>query len=92
MAVRNPTSGAILSAPSLRLDDDQSCPPPDPKRTKLEEAEARLPKMTEDPDTKIKFTEIPTKNYPEGATPAEITRHSMDHSFKLEQLLSNYKK
>ncbi|CAG7724724.1 unnamed protein product, partial [Allacma fusca] len=88
----SPTSGRILSAPELILDEDQSEPPGDPKRTKLEEAESKLPKMTEEPSCRINYTPIPTKVYPDGATPSEISRHSVDDSFRFELFLSSYTK
>ncbi|NXU48426.1 AAR2 protein, partial [Turnix velox] len=49
---------------------------------------ARLPQMEPRAGTKIRFTELPTQMYPEGSTPEEITRHSMDLSYALEQVLS----
>ncbi|XP_009872291.1 PREDICTED: protein AAR2 homolog, partial [Apaloderma vittatum] len=49
---------------------------------------ARLPRMEPRAGTRIRFTELPKQPYPEGATPAEVTRHSMDLSYALEQVLT----
>nr|7PJH_A Chain A, Protein AAR2 homolog [Homo sapiens] len=38
--------------------------------------------------TEIRFSELPTQMFPEGATPAEITKHSMDLSYALETVLN----
>ena len=40
-------------------------------------------------ELKIRFTVIPERKYPDGATPAEITKYSMDHSFALESMLQS---
>ena len=48
--------------------------------------------MPEEPSCKINYSTIPTKAYPEGATPSEITRHFMDSTFKFNLLLSSYSK
>ncbi|KFQ32974.1 Protein AAR2, partial [Mesitornis unicolor] len=37
--------------------------------------------------TEIRFTELPKQMYPDGATPEEITRHSMDLSYALQQVI-----
>ena len=43
----------------------------------------QLPSMECMPGTEIRYTSIPTRRYPEGATPAEITKHSMDATFQV---------
>ena len=48
-----------------------------------------LPNMEVVPGTEINFTVIPTKKYPENATPAEVTRYNMDHSYVLRTLIEN---
>lgn len=53
-----------------------------------QEGLARLPKMRPRAGTEIRFSELPTQMFPAGATPAEITRHSMDLSYALETVLS----
>ncbi|XP_061760359.1 protein AAR2 homolog isoform X2 [Nerophis ophidion] len=44
----------------------------------------RLPKMKEREGTQLRFSVIPEKTYPPGATPAQITQCSMDHTYALE--------
>jgi A1 cistron-splicing factor AAR2 len=53
----------------------------------IKEAESRLPQMQEVPAACLRFSKIPTELYPEGSTSAQITRHLIDVSFRLEQLL-----
>lgn len=53
-----------------------------------QEGLARLPEMKPRAGTEIRFSELPTQMFPAGATPAEITRHSMDLSYALETVLS----
>ncbi|XP_005512272.2 protein AAR2 homolog [Columba livia] len=48
---------------------------------------ARLPRMEPRAGTEIRFTELPTQMFPDGATPEEITRHSMDLSYALERVI-----
>ncbi|KAJ7414984.1 Protein AAR2 like protein [Willisornis vidua] len=48
---------------------------------------ARLPRMRPRAGTQIRFTELPRQLYPDGATPEEITRHSMDLSYALERVM-----
>ena len=50
-----------------------------------------LPVLHTQPGTGINFTTIPENSYPEGSTAAEITFHSLDTSFVLEQILSCWK-
>ncbi|XP_020785590.2 protein AAR2 homolog [Boleophthalmus pectinirostris] len=52
----------------------------------------RLPKMKHREGTELRFSVIPKKTYPPGATPAEITQCSMDHSYALDVVLENYYK
>lgn len=53
-----------------------------------QEGLARLPEMKPKAGTEIRFSQLPTQMFPAGATPAEITRHSMDLSYALETMLS----
>ncbi|XP_063236961.1 protein AAR2 homolog [Bacillus rossius redtenbacheri] len=50
--------------------------------------EALLPDMRPAPGTGLRFAEFPELRYPEGSTPAEVTRHSLDSSYVLEALLA----
>ncbi len=47
----------------------------------------RLPHMTTVHGTQIRFSHIPRQKYPVGASPAEMTKYSMDHSYVLDSLL-----
>lgn len=48
---------------------------------------ARLPRMRPRAGTQIRFSELPRQAFPDGATPEEITRHSMDLSYALERVM-----
>ncbi|KAL4228697.1 a1-alpha2 repression [Mactra antiquata] len=48
-----------------------------------------LPDLTAIAGTEMQFSKIPKKRYPEGATPQEITKHSMDSSYMLETMLQS---
>ncbi len=50
----------------------------------------QLPKMRHRPGTEIRYTSIPEERYPAGSTPSQITKHSMDSSYQLEQYLSKF--
>ncbi|MED6278752.1 hypothetical protein CHARACLAT_027151 [Characodon lateralis] len=57
----------------------------------MKEGLDRLPKMKQREGTELRFSVIPKKTYPPGASPAEITRCSMDLSYSLETVLEqNY--
>uniref|UniRef100_A0A8C5R821 Protein AAR2 homolog n=1 Tax=Leptobrachium leishanense TaxID=445787 RepID=A0A8C5R821_9ANUR len=47
------------------------------------EGMARLPLMKQKAGTEIRFSQLPDKMYPENASPAEVTLHSMDLSYAL---------
>ncbi|XP_046572116.1 protein AAR2 homolog [Haliotis rubra] len=49
-----------------------------------------LPRMTVLPGTSIRYSNITKRRYPPGATPAEVTRYSMDSSFLLETILNDW--
>jgi hypothetical protein len=86
----SPPSGRILSAPELTLDADQSAPPSAKRKlTDLEQAERKLPKMTENFESKIKYTMIPSENYPSGATPQEISKYQLDSTWKLQKVIDS---
>ncbi|MEE6506558.1 hypothetical protein FKM82_007727, partial [Ascaphus truei] len=51
---------------------------------------ARLPEMKQKDGTEIRFTPLPAKLYPDNATPAEVTHHSMDLSYALGCLLDTH--
>ncbi|XP_074148661.1 protein AAR2 homolog [Sminthopsis crassicaudata] len=64
-------------------------PPPCAAECKsYREGLARLPQMEQKAGTEIRFTKLPKQPYPDGASPAEITKHSMDLSYALETVIS----
>ena len=52
----------------------------------LREAEQMLPKLTEEKGTNVRFSRYEAK-YPLNSNAADITRHSMDLSYRINQLL-----
>ncbi|GFO14759.1 protein aar2 homolog [Plakobranchus ocellatus] len=56
------------------------------------QASKTLPELTSVEGTKIKYSEVPNKRYPAGATPSEITKYNMDSSYVLDLLLSRFDK
>ncbi|XP_049797667.1 protein AAR2 homolog isoform X2 [Schistocerca nitens] len=55
--------------------------------TAEEREERLLPALRPLPGTAPRLTPLPLQGWPRGATPAEVTRHSLDSSFKLDTLL-----
>ena len=53
-----------------------------------ESSEPRLPRMVSRPGTNIRYTDVSVRKYPQGSSPAEITRHSLDGTFQLSEFLS----
>ena len=49
----------------------------------------RLPTMKPVPGTQIRFTNIPRRKFPEGASPSDVTHYNMDHSYTLQTLLAS---
>jgi len=49
-----------------------------------------LPCMSANPASVIRFTPVAKHWYPDGASPAEVTKHSIDSSYILSTLLSTY--
>ena len=49
-----------------------------------------LPTLHAAPEAVIRFTPVPRRKYPEGATPEQVTKHSLDHSFVLKSILSTH--
>ncbi|XP_068453865.1 protein AAR2 homolog isoform X2 [Clinocottus analis] len=53
----------------------------------MKEGLERLPRMKPREGTELRFSVVPDRKYPPGATPAEITRCSLDQSYALEAVL-----
>ncbi|XP_076055423.1 protein AAR2 homolog isoform X1 [Oratosquilla oratoria] len=51
-----------------------------------------LPDMILRPGTEVRFTPFPNHPYPEGATPSEMTKHSIDSSYSFQHLLQQVEK
>ncbi|NXJ11471.1 AAR2 protein, partial [Odontophorus gujanensis] len=68
--------------------EGQKLPPYDAGCGSYAEGVARLPEMRPRAGTEIRFTELPRQTYPDGASPEEITRHSMDLSYALEKVIA----
>ncbi|XP_038062741.1 protein AAR2 homolog [Patiria miniata] len=95
-----PSCGKIFSAPQLIADDKtrtsaQRAELAESRRLEHPEgantsAEDLLPRMHNEPGTEIRFSPIPDRNYPVGASAAEITKYSMDLSYTLESMLRTH--
>jgi A1 cistron-splicing factor AAR2 len=57
----------------------------------LKQAESRLPEMSEIKSCSIRFSKIPKEFFPKGSDQSQITLHSIDMSYRLEQLLETQK-
>ncbi|XP_009677573.2 protein AAR2 homolog [Struthio camelus] len=77
----------VLAGKHTKDRAEQNLPPYDTECKSYAEGMARLPKMKLKAGTEIRFTELPKQMYPDGATPEEITRHSMDLSYALEKVI-----
>ncbi|XP_078092800.1 protein AAR2 homolog isoform X1 [Mustelus asterias] len=77
-----------LAMPHTKDRAEQNLLPYDTLCKSYEEGLARLPKMKVKAGTEIRFTTIPKQKYPNGASPAEITKCSMDFSFALDTVIN----
>ena len=59
--------------------------PQEPQHTRAtaSASEDAILSIQRDPETEIRFTEFPRQKYPEGASPTEISKCSMDSSYAL---------
>jgi len=66
---------------------------PEPRLRRSKTAEEReeelLPHLTPTPGTQVRVTPIPTRGFPEGASPQDITKHSLDPSFMLNSMIES---
>lgn len=65
---------------------------PNPKKrrrglTSEEKEDELLPDMKPIPGTELRLSKLPDKNYPDGASPTEITKYSLDTSYALDTYL-----
>ncbi|XP_046820365.1 protein AAR2 homolog isoform X1 [Vespa crabro] len=64
----------------------------DKTRFTVEEKEEQLlPDLKPIPGTELRLSQLPEKHYPDGATPTEITKHSLDSSYVLDIVLNKLK-
>ncbi|XP_010874124.1 protein AAR2 homolog isoform X2 [Esox lucius] len=68
---------------------EQNLPRNDTECQSMKEGLDKLPKMKPREGTALRFSPIPKKTYPPGATPAQITQCSMDLSYALDSLLES---
>lgn len=92
-----PLSGRICAfsdvVPELQLthtEDRAEQPRNDTACQSMREGLNRLPKMKQREGTELRFSVIPQKTYPPGATPAQITQCSLDLSYALQTVLNKY--
>ncbi|KAF7270858.1 hypothetical protein GWI33_016196 [Rhynchophorus ferrugineus] len=49
-----------------------------------------LPELKPKEGTNLRFSVFPVKSYPDGSSPSDITKHSLDSTYLFEQLISSY--
>lgn len=93
----SPICGFVRSALELEHCTDAARPrggESTPKRrrrsgiTAEEKEDELLPDMKPKPGTELRLSKIPNKQYPDNATPNEITKHSLDSSYALDTFLN----
>ncbi|XP_049770617.1 protein AAR2 homolog [Schistocerca cancellata] len=88
-----PECGQVRSAPEMAPTPSDGDGAEEGRRgrrsgaTAEEREERLLPALCPLPGTAPRLTPLPLQGWPRGATPAEVTRHSLDSSFKLDTLL-----
>ncbi|XP_072394415.1 protein AAR2 homolog [Diabrotica undecimpunctata] len=101
-----PLSGYVQSALELESCTDADRPRGKRKsedgETSAGQSSSKSPRLTEDTEhnflpnlkvkegTELRLTSFPERNYPENSTPSEITKHSLDSSYVLDQMISKY--
>ncbi|KAL1021589.1 hypothetical protein UPYG_G00015250 [Umbra pygmaea] len=70
--------------------EEQNLPRNDTACQSMKEGLDKLPRMKLREGTALRFSPIPRKTYPPGATPAQITQCNMDLSYALETLLETH--
>ncbi|XP_037336682.2 protein AAR2 homolog [Pungitius pungitius] len=92
-----PLSGRVCAfsdvVPELQLrhtKDRAEQPRNDSACQSMREGLDRLPRMKPREGTEMRFSVIPEKKYPPGATPAEVTQCSLDQSYALETVLQRH--
>lgn len=102
----NPKSGQVNSALQLQSCSDKDRPRGiqqnrelyQPSTTLLRKRLSKnfedvlLPELKPLEGTALQLTAFPEKNFPEGSTPSEITKHSLDLTFVFETMLIQYER
>lgn len=88
----SPHSGQIRSALEYLASPDTSAERPRRSRVSTEEEreDDLLPQLTPVPGTELRLTPYPARSFPPGATPQEITQHSLDSTYTLNSMISQY--
>ena len=60
-------------------------------RSKTSTSVDTISSLAQNQETLIRFSEIPKQRYPDGASPLEISKYSMDSSYALSHLINNMK-
>lgn len=60
-------------------------------RSKTSESVDTISSLVQNQETWIRFSEIPKQRYPDGASPVEISKYSMDSSYALSGLINHLK-
>ncbi|XP_017792807.1 PREDICTED: protein AAR2 homolog [Habropoda laboriosa] len=93
----SPICGFVRSALELEHCSDATRPRggesnPKKKRrsgiTMEEKEDELLPDMKPRPGTELRLSKLPDKNYPDGASPTEVTKHFLDSSYALDTFLN----
>ncbi|XP_056589149.1 protein AAR2 homolog [Triplophysa dalaica] len=92
-----PLSGRVSFSdmvPELQLThtkdrEEHNLPRNDQECQSMKEGLDRLPRMKQREGTELRFSHIPRQVYPPGATPAQITKYSMDLSYTLNCVLES---
>ena len=91
----SPEKKATESSETAESSDESSSKAPKRIRksrqfTDMEKSDELLPHLAAVEGTELRFSKLPDRNYPEGATPSEITRHSLDSTYVFQQLLGQH--
>lgn len=88
----SPHSGQIRSALEYLASPDTSAERPRRSRvsTQEEREDDLLPQLTPVPGTELRLTPYPARSFPPGASPQEITQHSLDSTYTLNSMISQY--
>lgn len=88
----SPHSGQIRSALEYLANPNTSAERPRRSRVSTEEEreDDLLPQLIPVPGTELRLTPYPERSFPPGATPQEITQHSLDSTYTLNSMISQY--